>query len=256
VAREAATMVLADDNFVTIETAVRAGRRVYDNVRKFIIYIFAHSTPEVTPFLVYALAGGAVPLPLTILQLLAFDVGSETLPALALAREPEEPDIMERPPRPRGQGVIRGAMLVRAWLFLGVIVAALQMTGFFYVLTKGGWSPGVPTGPGTPLHHLYQQATTMSLLGMIAAQIGTAFAVRTDRASLRSIGVFSNRFLLMAIAGELALTAIFIYTPPFQALLGTAALPITDVVFVLPYPFIVWGADEFRKFIVRRHAVS
>ena len=91
VAREAATMVLTDDNFATIVAAVEAGRRVYDNVRKFILYIFAHATPEVVPFLVFALSGGAVPLPLTVLQILAIDLGTETLPALALGREPAEP---------------------------------------------------------------------------------------------------------------------------------------------------------------------
>ena len=84
VAREASTMVLTDDNFATIVSAVAAGRRIYDNIRKFILYIFAHATPEVTPFIVFALGGGAIPLPLTVLQLLAFDVGTETLPALAL----------------------------------------------------------------------------------------------------------------------------------------------------------------------------
>ena len=107
VAREAATMVLTDDNFATIVVAVEAGRQVYDNVRKFIQYIFAHATPEVAPFLVFALAGGAIPLPLTVLQLLAFDVGSETLPSLALGRDPIEPGSMERPPRPRSEGVIQ-----------------------------------------------------------------------------------------------------------------------------------------------------
>ena len=100
VAREASTMVLTDDNFATIVVAVQEGRRVYDNIRKFLLYIFAHTTPEVAPFLVFALARGAVPLPLTVLQLLAFDVGTETLPALALGREPAEPGIMNRPPRP------------------------------------------------------------------------------------------------------------------------------------------------------------
>ena len=77
-------MVLTDDNFATIVTAVEAGRVVYDNIRKFIIYIFAHATPETLPFLVFALAGGAVPLPFPVLMLLAFDVGTETLPSLAL----------------------------------------------------------------------------------------------------------------------------------------------------------------------------
>ena len=113
VAREASTMVLTDDNFATIVAAVQAGRRVYDNIRKFLLYIFAHTTPEVAPFLVFALARGAVPLPLTVLQLLAFDVGTETLPALALGREPAEPGLMNRPPRSSGEGVIRRAMLVR-----------------------------------------------------------------------------------------------------------------------------------------------
>ena len=83
-------MVLTDDNFSTIVTAVEAGRRVYANIRKFLLYIFAHTTPEVTPFLVFALGGGAIPLPLTVPQLLAFDVGTETLPALALGRERAE----------------------------------------------------------------------------------------------------------------------------------------------------------------------
>jgi calcium-translocating P-type ATPase len=254
VAREASTMVLTDDNFATIVVAVEAGRQVYDNVRKFIQYIFAHATPEVAPFFVFALAGGLVPLPLTILQLLAFDVGSETLPSLALGRDPIEPGSMTRPPRPRSEGVIQAPMLVRAWLFLGVMVAGLSLAGFFYVLTRAGWHPGDPVGVGHPLHHAYQQATTMTFLGMIFGQIGTAFAVRTRRASLRSIGVFSNRYLLLAIAGELALAVLFVYAPPLQSLLGTAGLPARDLVLLLPYPLIVWGADELRRWVLRRRA--
>ncbi len=252
VAREASTMVLSDDNFATIVTAVEAGRRVYDNVRKFIVYIFAHATPEVVPFLVFAFGGGLIPLPLTVLQLLAFDVGSETLPSLALARDPAEPGSMHRGPRPTDEGVIQGPMLARAWLFLGVLVAGLQMTGFFYVLTQAGWHPGAPTGDGTPLHHAYLQATTMSFVGMMAGQIGTAFAVRTRRASLRSVGVFSNRYLLAAIGGVIVFAGLFVYVPPLQSLLGTAALPARDVLFLLPYPFIVWGADELRRWFMRR----
>jgi magnesium-transporting ATPase (P-type) len=251
VAREASAMVLADDNFATIVAAIEAGRRVYDNVRKFIVYIFAHATPEVVPFLVFALAGGLVPLPLTVLQLLAFDVGSETLPSLALGRDPAEPGIMARPPRPANEGVIRPPMLMRAWLFLGLLVAGLQMGGFFFVLLSAGWHPGAPVDAGHPLHHAYLQATTMSFVGMIAGQIGTAFAVRTRRASLRSIGAFSNRYLLLAIAGVILFAALFVYAPPLQSLLDTAALPARDLLFLLPYPFIVLGADELRRWLVR-----
>jgi len=254
VAREASTMVLTDDNFATIVAAVAAGRRIYDNIRKFILYIFAHATPEVAPFLVFALAGGAVPLPLTVLQLLAFDVGTETLPALALGQERAEPGIMDRPPRARSQSIITRAMLVRAWLFLGLIAAALSMGAYFYVLLKGGWHPNDPVAEGDPLHHVYQQATTMTFLSMVVAQIGTAFAARTEHASLRSVGVFSNRLLLWGIAFELALAALLVYVPVFQSLLGTAALPASDLAILVPMPFIVWGADELRRRQMRRRA--
>ncbi|MFN8218039.1 MAG: cation-transporting P-type ATPase [Solirubrobacterales bacterium] len=252
VAREAATMILTDDDFATIVAAIEAGRRTYDNVRKFILYIFAHAPPEIAPFLIFALGGGSIPLPLTVLQLLAFDVGTETLPALALGREAPEPGIMERPPRGRAENLITRGLLFRAWLFLGLISAALGTAAFFYALLRAGWSPGDATDAGSPLHHAYRQATTMTFLSMVACQVGTAFASRTERASLRSVGVFSNRLLLWGIAFELALTGFLIYVPFCQDLLGTAALPLHYVLVVLPFPFVVWGADELRRWRARR----
>jgi magnesium-transporting ATPase (P-type) len=126
------------------------------------------------------------------------------------------------------------------------------MAGFFYVLLGAGWSPGDPTGDGSPLHHAYLQATTMTFLGMVLGQVGTAFAARTERASLRSIGVFSNPLLLWGIAFELALAGLIIYAPPLQALLHTAALEPHMLLFVAPFPFIVWGADEMRRAFARR----
>ena len=256
VAREAATMVLTDDNFATIVVAIQAGRRVYDNIRKFIVYIFAHATPEVVPYLVFGLARGLVPLPLTVLQLLAFDVGTETLPALALGREPAEPGLMSRPPRRRDEGVIRPSMLARSWLFMGLIAACLQMGAFFWVLMSGGWHPGDAVGASSPLHLVYREATTMSFLAMVMSQIGTAFASRTERASLRSVGPFSNRLLLWGIAFELGLSAVLIYVPACQHLLGTAALPVHWLALTLAFPVIVWGADELRRYVVRRRATD
>jgi calcium-translocating P-type ATPase len=252
VAREAATMVLTDDNFATIIAAVESGRRIYGNVRKFICYIFTHAVPEVVPFLVFALTGGAVPLPLTVMEILAIDLGTDTLPALALSREPAEPGLMDRPPRPRTQGVISGRMLARAWGFLGVLSAALVMAGFFITLGRAGWHPGAATGPHSPLSHLYHQATTVAWLGIVACQIGTAFAVRTDHASLRSVGVFSNRFLLGGIAFSLGFAALLIYAPPMHGFFGTAALTPAQLVTVAPFPFIVWGADELRRLLIRQ----
>ena len=253
VAREAATMVLTDDNFATIAAAVQAGRRVYDNVRKFICYIFAHAVPEVLPFLVFALAGGTVPLPLTVMEILAIDLGTDTLPALALSREPAEPGLMDRPPRPRRQGVISGAMLARAWGFLGLISASLVLAGFFLTLRHAGWHPGAPTGPGSPLHDAYRQATTVTWLGIVACQVGTAFAVRTDHASLRTVGVFSNRLLLAGIGVALAFAAVIVYLPVMHGIFGTASLTAGQVATVAPFPFIVWGADELRRLILRRY---
>jgi magnesium-transporting ATPase (P-type) len=160
---------------------------------------------------------------------------------------------MQRPPRRRSEGVIRAPMLVRAWLFLGLLVALLSLAGFFYVLLESGWGTGDPVASRSRFHHAYLQATTMTFLGMIAGQIGTAFAVRTQRASLRSVGAFSNRYLLLAIAAELLVAAVVVYAPPFQALLGTASLPPEDLPLLLPFPFIVWGADELRRWLLRRH---
>jgi calcium-translocating P-type ATPase len=255
VARQAATMVLTDDNIATVVDAVEEGRRVYDNVRKFILYIFTHAVPEVAPFLLFALSGGAIPLPLTVMQLLAIDLGTDTLPALALSRERAEPGIMDRPPRPKSEGVIRPALLARAWGFLGVISAVLVLAGFFIVLHRGGWHLHDATGVGTPLHHVYQQATTVAWLGIVACQVGTAFAARTNRVSLRSIGVTTNRLLLGAIAIELVFAAALIYLPFLHHIFGTAALSPAQLAVVVPYPFVVWGADEARRWVQRRRVV-
>ena len=256
VAREAATMVLTDDNFATIVAAVEAGRQVFDNVRKFILYIFAHATPEVVPFLVFALSGGRIPLPLTVMQILAIDLGTEILPALALGREPGEPGLMDRPPRARTEGVIDRSLLYRAWVFLGLIEAALVLAGFFYVLLRAGWSPGDDVSSGSALHNSYLQATTMTFAGIVACQIGTAIAARTERASLRSVGFFTNRLLLWGIASEIAFAALLIYVPLLQTVFGTAALGPAEIAFLLPFPLIVWGADELRRWFLRRRAVA
>ncbi|MET9550329.1 cation-transporting P-type ATPase [Streptomyces sp. NPDC006627] len=254
VAREAATMVLTDDNFATIVTAIEAGRRVYDNVRKFIVYIFAHLTPEVVPFAVFALSGGAIPLPLTVLQILAIDLGTETLPALALGRERAEPGAMTRPPRKSSQGVISRDMLIRSWGYLGVVSAVLAMSAFFYVLWRAGWQPGDPTGPGSALHDAYVTATTATFAGIVTCQIGTAFAARTDHASLREIGLLTNPLLLVGIAFEVVFTATLIYFPPVQGLFGTEALPLDVVLIILTFPVLVWGTDELRRHVRRRPA--
>jgi hypothetical protein len=170
VAREAATTVLTDDNFASIVKAVEGGRRVYANIRKFVFYIFAHATPEVVPFLAFALSGGLIR---------CRSRSSRFSPSTSALRP------AGAGPRPRAcggghhgsaapakkRGVIRRQMLVRAWLFLGGISAALVMAGFFYVLLRAAWSPGDETGSGTALHHAYLEATTMTFLGIVTCQV-------------------------------------------------------------------------------------
>jgi calcium-translocating P-type ATPase len=253
VARDAATMILTDDNFANIVVAVAEGRRVYENVRKFIFYIFVHATPEVVPFLLYALSGGRIPLPLTVLQILAIDLGTETLPALALGREPAEPGLMDRPPRPPGEGVIQPAMLFRAWVFLGLLSAGLVVGGYFFVLVRAGWHLGAPVGAHTALHHAYLQATTMTFLGIVACQIGTAFAARTERVSLRETGVTTNRLLLWGIAFEVAFAAAVVAAPGFRTVFDTSAPPLAALPLLAAFPVIVWGADEIRRGLIRNH---
>ena len=256
VAREAATMVLTDDNFATIVAAVAAGRRVYDNVRKFILYIFAHATPEVVPFLVFALSGGLCRSRSRCSRSSRSTSAPRSFPALALGREPAEPGVMERPPRRRSEGVIRGETLFRAWGLMGLVSAGLVMGGFFFVLLRAGWHPGDAVGPGQPLHDSYLEATTMVFAGIVACQIGTAFASRTSWASLRSVGVFSNRLLVWGIAFEIAFTAALIYLPPLHGLFGTAPLSPVDLAILLPFPIVVWGADELRRLARRRLLVQ
>jgi calcium-translocating P-type ATPase len=254
VAREASTMVLTDDDFGTIVAAVESGRQVYDNVRKFILYIFAHATPEVLPFLIFALSGGRVPLPLTVLQILAIDVGTETLPALALGRERAEPGGMTRPPRPRSEPLITRALLLRAWLLLGGVSALLVCTGFFAVLHASGWTPGADVTTG-PLHTGYLQATTMCFLGIVACQVGTAFAARTEHASLRRIGIGSNPLLLGGIAFELAFALAVTCVPGLNTVLGMALPPLWALALLPLFAISVWAPDEAVR-AWRRHRAA
>jgi magnesium-transporting ATPase (P-type) len=252
VAKEAATAVLTDDDFASIVAAVEEGRRVYDDVRKFIVYIFAHAVPEVVPFLVFALSGGAVPLPLTVLAILAIDLGTETLPALALGREPAEPGLMARPPRPRSQRVVTREMLVRAWGVLGLVSAALVMLAFFVTLLHAGWRPGDATGPGSALHGAYLEATTATFAAIVACQVGTALAARTERAPLLRIGLLTNPMLLWGITFELVFTAALVYLPVANDIMGTAPLPLSTLLLLVPFPVVVWGADELWRTRLRR----
>ena len=144
-------------------------------------------------------------------------------------------------------------MLARAWGLLGGVSALLVMLVFLVTLTNGGWHLGADMSSGR-LNHVWQQATTMSFLGIVACQIGTAMAARTQHASLRAVGVFTNPLLLWGIAYEIVFAVALVTIPPLRAVFGTATPDLWQVLFVLPFPVIVWGVDELWRWNARRRA--
>ena len=136
VAKEAADMVLLDDNFASIVSAIEEGRAVFSNIRKFLTYILAHNVPELFPYLAFSLF--SIPLALTPIQILSIDMGTDSLTALGLGVEQPDPRIMQRPPRPQDQRLFDWSLAVRAYLFLGAIEAAIAMGAFYVVLHRAG----------------------------------------------------------------------------------------------------------------------
>jgi len=248
VAKEAADMILLDDNFATIVNAVEEGRTVYENIKKFVTYIFASNIPEAIPYLAYILF--RIPLPLTIIQILAVDLGTDMLPALALGAEKPTPGVMKKPPRKLKERMLDFNLIARSYLFLGMIEAAACMFAFFYVLYHGGWKWGVmlPTNDT-----LYLQATTACLTAIIMTQIGNVFACRSSKESIFSIGFFSNRLIFGGILVELILQLFIVYHPLGNKFFGTAPLAFHIWLVLIPFSFGLLAAEELRKVYVRRN---
>ena len=255
VAREAATMVLTDDNFASIVAAVEEGRVVYDNIRKFITYIFAHAHAGGRPVrALRARPAGAIPLPLTALQILAIDLGTDTVPALALGREPAEPGIMDRAPAAARAGHHQPRDAVPRVAALGVLEAALVMGGFFLVLLARRLVAGRRRpAAGTPLHHAYLQATTMT--GRASSPARSAPRSPRARATRRCArsACSPTRCCCAAWRSRLLFAAAIIYVPPLQGDLPhrgarvRASWPCSR-----RFPFIVWGSDELYRAHRRR----
>ncbi len=247
VAKEASDMVLLDDNFATIVNAVEEGRAVYENIRKFITYIFASNIPEAVPYLAYILL--KIPLPLTIMQILAVDLGTDMLPALALGTEKPTPSVMKQPPRSRDERLLDYSVISRAYLFLGPIEAVACMFGFFYVMYAGGWKWGTMLQPG---NILYMQATTASLTAIVITQASNVFACRSSKESVLGLGLFTNRMIFMGIGFELCLQLFIVYTHWGNHIFSTSPLPLHIWLVLLPFAFLLFFAEEFRKSRLRK----
>ncbi|BBI98542.1 ATPase [Ferrigenium kumadai] len=246
VAKEAADIILLDDHFATIVTAIEEGRAVYDNLRKFLTYILTHNVAELVPYLAFALF--KVPLPLTVIQILAIDLGTDTLPALALGAEKPDRDIMLRPPRLPSERLLSWGLLLRVYLFLGLLEAVAGMAAFFFVLHSGGWQFGSALGAHD---NLYLQGTTACLSAIVVMQMVNIFLCRHPSLSAFSRGHRFNRMIVYGIVFELVLISLIVYTPWGNALFGTAPLAAEVWLFLVPFGIGLLLLEEGRKALVR-----
>jgi len=247
VAKEAADMILLDDNFASIVNAVEEGRAVFENIRKFLTYILTSNIPELIPYLAFVLF--RIPLPLTIIQILAVDLGTDMLPALALGAERPDPGLMRQPPRPANERLLSWPVLARAYLWLGMLEATVALAAFFYVLNHGGWNYGEALGKVDPL---YLVATTACLAAIVMAQIVNVFVCRHPRESALSFKLTENPLLLLGLAAEVSLILAIVYTPLGNLLFGTRPLALDAWLFMFPLAVGFGALEEMRKWLVRR----
>jgi len=232
VAKEAADMVLLDDNFATIVAAVEEGRVIYDNVRKFIKYILATNSGEIWLMLAAPLIG--MPLPLLPLQILWLNLVTDGLPALALGVEPAEADVMRRPPHSPGESVFARGLGVHV-LWVGLLMGLLSLgAGFHY------WSSSNP-------HWQTMLFTTLAF-----SQMAHVMAIRSERQSLFHLGLFSNKPLLGAVVLTFVLQLALVYVPALQTFFSTSVLSGMDLAVTIGLSLTVFVAVEIEKWLSRR----
>lgn len=247
VSKEAAVMILLDDSFASIVTAIEQGRGVYSNIKKFILYIFSHNLAELFP-IVFAVVARVNLVPLWALQVLAIDLASDVMPSLALGTEPPEPGVMDQPPRPRSERLMNWPAVKRL-IFIGVVQSIGAVAGFLIVLLQGGWHWGQALNINTSL--LYQQAVTMTHGGIVFGQFFNGLAIRTEKVSIFKIGLFTNRRLIAAeVLGVLIFAAIS-YVPMLQKVFHTGPLEPKHWLMLIGFGLFLFAAEEGRKLVMR-----
>lgn len=250
VAKEAADIVLLDDNFASIVRAIRTGRAVYDNIRRFITYILTSNTPEIVPFLLFILLGW--PLALPVLLILAIDLGTDMIPAIGLGVEAPESDIMQRPPRDPKARLLNWKMIARSYGFIGPLQTIFSYLIFFHILFTGGWQWGDAIGVTDPL---YMQAITGFFATIIVTQAFNVFACRTSKQSTLSKKAAGNRLILAGIASEMILLGIIALTPAGQAVFGTAPFDAGYLPWMAGFGAVILACEELRKYLFRRYGI-
>jgi magnesium-transporting ATPase (P-type) len=213
VARAAADLVLLDDHFASIVTAIRLGRATFSNVRRFLTYHLTDNVAELAPFVVWALTGSSIPLAIGVLQVLALDIGTDMLPAVALGIEAPGRHALDGPALYRR--LVDRALLLRAFAVLGATEAVLSMTAFVTVLLTAGWRYG-----DTPSTASLATASGTAFAVIAVAQMANAFACRSETRPVTKLAPAGNKALLVAVAAELVLLGAFLGIPQLSHLLG------------------------------------
>ncbi len=250
VAKEAADMILSDDNFATIVRAIEEGRTVYNNIRKFLRYIFDSNTPEAAAPTLYLLSGGLIPTPLTVLQILTIDIGTDMVPALGLGAEAAEESVMQKPPRSAKERLLNRNVILIGFIWYGLLSTVFAVGGYFLANFLNGW-PNVPLAAEGTVG--YAQATTMMLSGVVFAQIGMALNNRTDIESVFKRGLFSNRYINAGFVIEILILLAVMYIPFLNEIFNTAPITWVEWLYLICIPFIVFGLEEGRKKLLRNN---
>ncbi len=235
VAREAADLVLLDDNFATIVAAVREGRHIFDNIRKFVKFVMASNSAEIWTILLAPLLG--LPVPLLPIHILWTNLVTDGLPGLALAAEPEDPSIMQRPPRPPSESLFAHG-LWQHMLWVGLLIAGLSIFSQAYAIRTGS---------------THWQTVVFTVLTL--SQMAHVLAVRSETHSLFRLGLFSNPALLGAVTLTVVLQLAAIYMPALQHIFKTAPLSAPELGLVALLCSLVLLAVEFEKWLIRRHGL-
>ncbi len=232
VAKGAAEMVLLDDNFATIVAAVEEGRIIFDNIRRFITYLLTCNASEIAVMIIGPLLG--MPLPLRPLQILWMNLVTDGLPALALGVEPPEKNVMKRPPYSSDESVF-GRGMVQFIVIFGIVLSLIAIGSGF-----GLWRAGDPA---------WQTALFTTL---VFSQLAMAVAVRSEDESIFRHGLFTNRYMVIAVLVTVALQLVLVYWKPAQAIFGTTALSTRDLALSFGLALLVLVAVEIWKFFLRR----
>jgi len=246
VAREASDMILLDDNFASIVAAIEEGRTVYFNIKKFVTYILSSNIPEIVPYILQFFL--RIPLPLSVIQILSIDLGSDMLPGLALGSEKPEEDIMDRPPVGKNERILDAEVFKRGYFFLGAIEGIAAMAAFLGFLFLSGWQYGDLSITNTPLHY---QAMTMTLLGAITCQLVNVWTLRSWEHSSLGRGLFTNKLLIIAIVVELIWIYMILNVPAIQFIFNTAYVPPHYLLLLIPFPILLFVLHELYKWRIR-----